>query len=109
MNNGDRDGVINPDWLSTTAEFVATCKEKGIEPILSTIPSTPKVNNDFKNEWVRNSGVRYIDFCSAVGANKDINWYPDMLYKDQVHPASAGAVALYNQVLTDFPEIMSDK
>ena len=107
MNNGDKGGVLNEGWLNSTKEFLDICKEKGITPILSTIPSTPVVNNEPKNEWVRNSGYRYIDFNRAVGAEKDVAWYPEMLYKDNVHPARGGAEALYSQVLVDFPEIMN--
>ena len=106
MNNGDTDGKINARWLEATEEVVATCKKKGINLVLSTIPSTPKVNNEEKNKWVRASGLRYIDFNSAVGADKDVNWYSEMLYSDGIHPAKRGAEALYMQVLTDFPEIM---
>ena len=106
MNNGDKTDDPNPDWLAATEEFLTICKYKGITPILATIPSTPKVNNEPKNIWVRNSGYRYIDFNRAVGAHKDRAWYPDMLFKDEVHPARNGAMALYSQVLIDFPEIM---
>ena len=106
MNNGDKTEEPNEAWLESTKEFLEICKEKGITPILSTIPSTPIVNNEPKNIWVRNSGYRYIDFNRAVGAHKDVAWYPEMLYKDNVHPAKAGAEALYAQVLVDFPEIM---
>ena len=107
MNNSDPAvDTPEPKWLAATEEFLEICKEKGITPILSTIPTTPVVNNEPKNKWVRASGYRYIDFNRAVGADKDINWYPEMLYQDQVHPAKRGAEALYMQVLVDFPEIM---
>ncbi len=106
MNNGDKTDEPNPGWLAATEEFLAICKEKGIIPILSTIPNTPVVKNEPKNIWVRNSGYRYIDFNRAVGADKDPAWYPEMLFKDNVHPDTKGAEALYSQVLIDFPEIM---
>ena len=106
MNNGDKEGVLNQAWVEATEEFLAICKEKGIIPILSTIPNTPKVNNAQKNEWVKASGYRYIDFNRAVGADKDPAWYPAMICADQVHPDIKGAEALYSQVLVDFPEIM---
>ncbi len=107
MNNGDKTEEPNEPWLESTKEFLEICKEKGITPILSTIPTTPKVNNRPKNEWVRNSGYRYIDFDRAVGADKDSAWYPNMLGADNVHPDVNGAAALYSQVLVDFPEIMN--
>lgn len=107
MNNGDKTEEPNAPWLESTKEFLKICEEKGIIPILSTIPSTPKVNNAYKNVWVRNSGYRYIDFDRAVGANKNCAWYPEMICKDEVHPDAKGAEALYAQVLVDFPEIMN--
>ena len=106
MNNGDKDGVLNADYLAATEEFLAICEARGITPVLSTIPNTPIVNNRQKNEWVRAQPYRYIDFERAVGSHKDENWYPEMIFRDQVHPAEKGAAALYARVLVDFPEIM---
>ena len=106
MNNGDGDNnTPNEKWLLATEEFLKLCDENGIEPILATIPSTPKVNNEPKNSWVRTSGRRYIDFNRAVGADRNIEWLDGMLTPDLVHPAPAGAIALYNRVLQDVPEI----
>ena len=105
MNNGDTQTEVNPDWLKTTTEFVTVCKNNNIIPIICTIPTTPKVNNEFKNQWVRESGCRYIDFHKAVGAHINNAWYDGMLHEDQVHPTVLGAQALYAQVLIDFPEI----
>ncbi len=110
MNDQDGAGTVSTSWLNATQEFLSICEEKGITPILSTIPTVPTRNNQPKNEWVRNSGYRYIDFEHAVV--KDVStgeWYPDMLYSDGVHPADRGAAALYSQVLVDFPEIMRQR
>ena len=106
MNNGDSADEINPDYVKTTEEFIALCEERGIVPILSTIPNCPKVNNRYKNEWIRNSGYRYIDLCRSVGADDDVWWYPGMISADQIHPTALGAQAFYSQVLVDFPEMM---
>lgn len=108
MNNKEvaGSGLPEENWLKSTEEFLAICKEKGITPILATIPYCPKVCNEYKNDWVRKSGYRYIDFARAVGSDKDINWYPEMLLSDGAHPRQRGAQALYMQVLVDFPEIM---
>ncbi len=107
MNNNDPSvDEPEPKWLAATEEFLAICKEKGITPILATIPCVPTVMNEAKNAWVRASGYRYIDFNRAVGAHKTKEWYPEMLCPDRVHPAAKGAAALYSQVLIDFPEIM---
>lgn len=133
MNDEDSANNIDPSYESATQEFLNICEEKGIIPILSTIPSTPRVFNEYKNEWIRNWSIatngRYIDFASAVcdgiynealknniihNSNPEstlnnitgYSWYDDMLYSDGVHPADLGAEALYIQALTDFPELM---
>lgn len=104
MNNGDN-GCISPAWLGSVTELLKICDASGITPILSTVPSTPKVDNSFKNAWVRGSGVRYIDMERAVGADKNKQWYPGMLAPDLIHPAAPGAQALYMQMLADMPEL----
>jgi hypothetical protein len=106
MNNGDgADGKLDEKWLSATEAFLKICDREKIVPILSTVPSTPKVNNVPKNEWVKASGRRFIDFNRAVGADELIGWYEGMLSEDLVHPNPLGAMALYARVLKDFPEI----
>lgn len=107
MNNADESNVINGRWKNAYDELVGLSKSYGFELILATIPNTPTVNNSYKNEIVRNSGYRYIDFATAVNIPETNNWYSGMLSNDNVHPTASGAKALYGQVLADFPEITS--
>ena len=106
MNDGDVNASVNTGYLTSVQEFIRICEEKGITPILSTVPCTPTVNNYYKNEWVRKSGYRYIDFARAVGGEEvGSGWYEGMLHTDNVHPNELGAKALYGQFIADFPEI----
>ena len=105
MNNGDKDGRIDKEYLAATEEFLSICQSKGITPILATIPNTPIVDNRYKNAWVRSLPHRYIDFASAVGSDITENWFEGMLCNDKVHPDEKGAVALYEKLLSDLPEI----
>ncbi len=110
MNNGDSNGVPNKTWLTYTQRFLELCQQYGITPILSTIPTTPRVNNRYKNAWVESSGYRYIDFNIAVRADNDVDqWIDGMLGSDDLHPAAPGAQALYRQALADFPELANGK
>ena len=136
MNNPDSGTSVNAAYLDATEKFLAICEEKGIIPILSTIPSTPRMLNEPKNawvrEWARTTGGRYIDFARAVSDQTynasligtavtgtsttsphnnttGYQWYENMLHGDAVHPATLGAKALYMQFLVDFPEIMREK
>lgn len=107
MNNEDKSDGISPSYLSSTEEFIAICRDRGIIPILATIPCVPERINSFKNAWVRASGLRYVDLAVAVGAVDDgSSWYDGLLHADRVHPDVLGARALYAGFITDFPEIM---
>ena len=106
MNNTDLDGKVSEIYREATERFLDICEEKGITPILSTVPLVPERENKYKNEWVRSLPYRYIDFARAVGSEVNVEWYPEMLCADRVHPAERGAQALYMQVVCDFPEIM---
>ena len=105
MNDGDV-GEINPNWKTIVDSLIDLCDKKQIELILATIPNVPTVDNTYKNNYVVASGLRYIDFATAVGAFNDATWYPGMLSGDNVHPSVQGAIALYNQAIADVPELM---
>ena len=82
------------------------CEQKGITMIAATIPSVPARSKEVINQYVIESGLRYIDFKKAVGANELGVWYQGYLSSDEVHPTDLGAQALATQVLIDFPELM---
>lgn len=106
MNDEDTEDGINASWLNCVKLFIADCEENNITPILATIPNTPTNNNTFKNEYVRNSGLKYIDFATAVGANEpNSSWHDGMLSSDNIHPAKSGAQALAKQIEKDLLEI----
>ena len=104
VNDGDN-GSINSNWISCANEMLNICKDNKIVPVLATIPTCPAVTNTYKNDWVRNSGRRYVDFDKAVGVN-GASWYEGMLSGDNIHPTELGAKALAMRVCIDVPEIM---
>ena len=107
MNDGsDTSTTPSIAWINARDAFITMCETNGIEPIFCTVPTVPTVNNEQKNAWVKSSGYRYIDFAKAVGANANGEWYNAMLSSDGVHPAVEGAIALFTQALTDFPEFL---
>lgn len=85
------------------------CKQKGINLVVSTIPSVPSRLHSDINSVVRNSGVRYVDLSSAVCVDESTGeWYSGYLSSDNIHPTELGAKALFSKLLIDFPEIMSN-
>lgn len=106
MNDIDDDTSINADWKKYIDNFIKDCTDNQIEPILATIPNTPERRHTFKNNYIRGSGYRYIDFAKAVNAETyPSNWYTGMLHSDNTHPSEQGAIALAIRALTDFPEL----
>lgn len=107
MNDGDEEG-INENWLADVEELENICEAKGITLILSTIPNCPSVNNNYKNQYVKESGYKYIDFAQAVGAADDSDWEEGLLEEAEnpVHPTELGAKALYNEAVSVCPELL---
>ena len=106
MNDGsDTDDSPSSRWMDGVNNVIGICEENNIIPIFATIPTVPNINHRKKCEWVKNSGYRYIDFESAVGADVNENWYNGMLAGDKVHPTESGAKALYRQAICDCPEL----
>lgn len=101
-------GGINESYDSAVHEVMQICDQNDIELVLATIPTCPYWNNDYKNEFVKNSGYRYIDFARAVGAYDSITWYDGMLEEAEkrIHPTETGALALYSEAVTTVPELV---
>ena len=102
MNDGSDASTISPNWLTAIKEVEAICTTKNITLILATIPNVATVNNTFKNNYIRESGYRYIDFAKAV---EGAAW----VSADGIHPNETGATILANQVFIDFPEIITTR
>ena len=106
MNDGDSSTAVNENWLNTYNQIKAICESRDIELVLCTIPNVPSINNSFKNEIIRSSGYRYIDFAKSVGAESvGSNWHTDMLSSDKVHPSTLGAQKLALRAIEDVPEL----
>ena len=108
MNDGDSESEANPEWIAVTEELMSICSQKNIELILTTIPTNPYWYNDFKNEYVKSSGYKYIDFANIVGAYDNIEWNDNMLEEgeNRIHPTEDGAIALYHQAVSTVPELL---
>lgn len=132
MNDTDSSTDVNRNWKTCYEELAEICRNNNIELVLSTIPnviggwSDDDVNGNngkfrnhsFKNQIVRNSGLRYIDFEKAVVSDSENGlWFGTtkedikngtgngMLGSDGIHPTPQGARTLYYQALADCPEI----
>lgn len=107
MNNGDTESAVNSTWKEYYDKIINLSKKYGFELILYTTPTTPDVNNNFKNAIVRASGYRYVDVDGALKADDNGNWISGTLYSDNVHPTVQGAKVIYHRFLADLPELTS--
>lgn len=100
-------------WKYCATELECMCRERGITLIYQTIPqpvstTTNASEKPIINNYITQSGYRYIDAYSAVCKDDNGTWYDGML-DDGIHPTVLGAQALAGQVLVDFPEIANYK
>ena len=109
MNNADTSEAVNASWYSYFLKIVKLQKKYGFELILYTVPTTPIMENDYKNAIIRESGYRYIEADKAVRINDNGDWVTGALDSDEVHPTEIGAKILYNRILADLPELMCDR
>ena len=106
MNNPDNESSVNQAWNDRFNDVKNVCEENDITLIGCTIPNTPTQFNSYKNAVVRNAGIRYVDFAKSVGGeHMGDTWYEGMLSSDNVHPTEKGAITLYLQAMSDFPEL----
>ncbi|AKP50573.1 SGNH/GDSL hydrolase family protein [Cyclobacterium amurskyense] len=105
MNDkSDVERVANDEWKAYVEKVIKLCDESNVTLIFATVPTVEIRNNRGKNDFVRASGYRYIDFDEAVSDGEG-NWKAGMLAKDGVHPAEIGAKAMADRFMADFPEI----
>ena len=106
MNDPDEEDKVNSSWIDCFYTLRDICLENNIELILSTVPNTPERNNKYKNEIVRNSGYRYIEICSAVGADTCRGWTSGLIDpEDYVHPSPEGTKIISECILSALPEL----
>ena len=104
MNNGDSSS-INQTWLDSITAVKEICEANGIELWVTTIPSTPSVNNTYKNAYIR-ANFNCIDIAKYVGSEESTAWYTGLLSSDNVHPSTEGDFYIANIFEMSFPEML---
>lgn len=108
MNDIDNNNKINSDWLKVVNDLINFCNNQNIELILATIPNTPIRDNTLKNNFIIQSGFRYVDINKSVGADVTTNWYEGLLANDNLHPTNKGYIAIASEVIASVPEIVDN-
>lgn len=119
MNDADK-GSLNADYKKYFELVKEKCDELGVVMIPATVPCvkttehpTTARDNSYKNEYIKTSGMRYIDLAKAVGGDTftDDAWYDGYLetISPWIHTTELGAKAQMAQIIRDFPEILRNK
>ena len=108
MNDPDSESAVSASWYEYYQRVVELQKKYGFELVLYTVPSTPTMNNSYKDAIIRSSDFRYIEADKAVRIDAQGNWIAGALDEDNVHPTAIGAKILYCRILADLPELMSN-
>lgn len=105
MNDNDiDDSTPNQSWIEHLKYVMNVCKYLGINLILSTIPLVPSRNNKAKNNYICESGYRYIDVNKVVGGDISENWY-DGFCLDGIHPTELAGYAIAADATIKIPNL----
>ena len=102
-------GAVNAAYLENTEAFIALCREKGIVPVLATVPNTDSADHTHKNAFIKSSGERYVDFAFAVSKDSSAVWYEGLFDNEEGMMTENGARAMFARLIVDFPEIKTKK
>lgn len=106
MNDPDRDSAINPAYYETAIKVKTFCELNNVNLILATIPNTETLDHTYKNQWIKSTGIRYIDFAQCLGAESfPSGWFDGMMGSDNIHPNEFGAKTMAGKAISDFVEI----
>ena len=106
MNDPDSLDSINQRWKESTDNLISICSKNNIELIFSTIPTTPKNKNNYKNDFIRSSGYGYVDMEKALVEDMETGeWYDGLISGDNIHPSANGTNVIISVNITNFPEM----
>ena len=118
MNDGDTNGTINGAWLTAFQQIEAACASNGIDLYVCTIPNVlPRVDNSYKNAYIRQSGHKVIDVSEAVGGEPPRqDWFTGYRGNDtytdgqitsyNVHPSATGSKVIAAKILQSVPNLI---
>lgn len=106
---GSNDTVFS-DYKTNIESLIKWCENMESIPVLTTITRNMAHDNltylQQVNNYVRNSGYRYIDFAAVMSESYDGETQnTDLFLPDKVHPNLAGHEIMYEKFIADLPEI----
>ncbi len=81
MNGGGTEEKVNDAYTINSYQktyidtLISLSHEYGFDVVISTIPTTPRVQRTGYNNYIKTLGCRIIDFADAVGTDEDGIWH----------------------------------
>lgn len=108
MNDPDTSTQVNSDWKNAFDELKQICDDRDIDLIVSTIPNVPDRIHTFKNEYIKNSGVNYVDIAKVLGAEQvGSSWYSGLIEVDNTHPNDNGQFVILSAMCGAIPNLIN--
>ena len=97
-------------YKQNMSEMIAFVKnEMNAIPVLVKIPPTLAASSSIYssiNQFVENSGEKYIDMCTPMTVNGDgTTLNENLFFADKIHPNFSGHLAIYKEMQIDVPEL----
>jgi len=107
---GTNDSNFNT-WLSNCQAFTTAFENIGAEVIYTTsvLRFSYETEHAKMRNWIKQSGHRYIDFCSAMSVNGQCSEIKTELFlSDNLHPNVAGHLQMYKCVIGSLPDLINN-
>lgn len=76
MYESDVNTAINSKWLANLTEFLTICEDKGILPVVCTLPNIGTHNHRAKNAHIRTLSVHINDMALLINRELDGEYFP---------------------------------
>ena len=97
-------------WQTHIEDIIETITNNNKIPILCTIPPTSNAQTNeqhmLMNQYIRNSGLKYVDIAKIMSLNNDgITYDATKFLSDNIHPTVKCHDIIFKAIKNGFPEI----
>lgn len=105
MNDADNSDSINASYKEYLDKVIELCNDYQIKLVVCTIPNTPTMRHTYKNAYIKEVGVSYVDVAAMLSASSfPATWYSNYLSADNIHPrVPEGCIAIAKILANGIP------
>jgi hypothetical protein len=113
VGTNDRDVNTKSSWITRVNEMLGYVRAIGAIPIIGTLPPNGSSQsfltglNDYILSGALGPDVRIVDYASALSVGADrVTLNSALFMGDNTHPNVSGHYQMYEQIISDIPEIL---